>query len=248
MAEQWTDKLAGKFLVLDGPDGAGKSTQVRLLGDHLRGLGMPVEVAIDPGTTRIGQKIRDVLLDRDNGEIGPMCETFLFMASRAQLVHELIRPALAQGKVVLCDRFVSATIAYQGASGVDTKMIMKLGEVAIDGLWPHLTIVLDIPTDAGFKRLGLRRARLKKPRAEEMEKLGIETRKDKKDPVVPSGQLRLFGDRLEQRSSGYHERVRRIFLDLRAYYPGPVCYVDATQTEKEVLSLMIEAIAREFGG
>ena len=87
-----------------------------------------------------------------------MCEVMLFMASRAQLVAERVRPALAAGKIVLCDRFISATLAYQGALGVGTKTIIELGNVAIDGLWPDLTIVLDLPSQAGLARAGGRNA------------------------------------------------------------------------------------------
>ncbi len=148
------ESLRGKFLVLDGPDGAGKSTQLDLLARHLSKQGADVECVRDPGGTNVGDKIRRILLDRANGHIAPLCEMLLFMASRAQLIAEKVRPAVEAGKVVLCDRFISATIAYQGASGVDAKPIIEVGELAVAGLWPDLTIVLDLPAEEGLARAG----------------------------------------------------------------------------------------------
>ena len=235
-------KLVGKFLVVDGPDGAGKTTQLGLLRNRLDQMGLRVQVAVDPGTTRIGQKIRSLLLDRDNGEIGPMCETLLFMASRAQLVDELVRPALEEGRVVLCDRFISATIAYQGASGVDVDAIIRIGRIAVRDLLPDLTIVLDIPTDIGFQRIGVRRPRLKKPGAEELEKLGVETRRSPSVPKVLRKQLRLFGDRVERRNSEYHDRVRTFFHKLPDLYPAPVSCIDAAGTPQEVHERICKAV------
>ena len=236
------EKLAGRFIVVDGPDGAGKTTQLRSLREYLTTLGCHVDVVIDPGTTKIGQKIRSLLLDRDNGEIGPMCETLLFMASRAQLVHERIQPALAKGNVVLCDRFVTATVAYQGASGVDHNTILQLAEIAIEGTWPDLTLILDLPVKEGFGRLGVDRARLKRPQDEEMQRM---SGPKKQLPANPR-QLFLFGDRMESRSSDFHGRVVAIFKTLHDYYPGKVRYVDAVGTEEEVFSRLTAELTKEF--
>ncbi len=246
--EELARKLVGKFIVIDGPDGAGKTTQLKKLREYLGQLGLGVQVAMDPGTTPIGQKIRAMLLDRDNGEIGPMCETLLFMASRAQLVDELLRPAIAAGQVVVCDRFVSATVAYQGASGIDKDMIIKLADIAIGGLWPDLTIILDISTDLGFERLGLRRSRLKQPGREELEKLGVSAKSTKKEAKPSPGQLRLFGDRLEIRSSNYQEQVRTIFRELAGYYPRKVRCVEVghDKGEDDVFALIQHILNEEF--
>ena len=147
------EKLAGKFIVLDGPDGSGKTTQLGLLRDHLVALGARVEAVHDPGATAVGERIRQILLDRDNAHMSPTCEMLLFMASRAQLVAERVRPALADGRVVLCDRFISATIAYQGAAGVSPSAVREVAKIAVEDVQPDLTIILDLPAEAGLARL-----------------------------------------------------------------------------------------------
>jgi len=145
--------LRGRFIVLDGPDGAGKTTQVKRLAASLEAAGLDVVTCRDPGGTEIGDRIRGVLLDHDLTDMDPTCETLLFMASRAQLLGEVIRPALAAGRTVVCDRFVSATCAYQGAAGFDPARVIEVGEIAVAGNWPHLTIVIDVDVDAGFSRI-----------------------------------------------------------------------------------------------
>lgn len=148
------DKLRGRFLVIDGPDGAGKSTQIKLLAEHLRAGGVELVLARDPGGTAIGDKIRAILLDRAHDEMSVACELMLYMASRAQLVYQVIRPALAAGKCVLCDRYVSSTIAYQGAGGADIAAIRSAAQLAVDGAWPDLTLIVDVPSDVGLSRVG----------------------------------------------------------------------------------------------
>ena len=150
---QLSDNLTGRFVVIDGGDGTGKSTQLKRLASRLRADGLNVCTARDPGGTAIGERIRGVLLDSDHHEMTPVCETMLYMASRAQLVAEVIAPALAAGACVLCDRFVSATIAYQGAGGVDADSIRRVAEVAIGSTRPGLTVILDLPSDVGLGRL-----------------------------------------------------------------------------------------------
>lgn len=149
-----SDKLAGKFIVFDGPDGCGKTTQIDLLATHLSEVGARVVRARDPGGTVIGDRIREVLLGYDLRAMDVRCETLLFMASRSQLVAEVIEPGLAEGAVVLCDRFISSTYAYQGAAGYDVARLLELGNLAVDDTWPQLTIVLDVPVASAFERLG----------------------------------------------------------------------------------------------
>ena len=139
--------------MLDGPDGAGKTTQQKRLAESLEAAGLDVVTCRDPGGTEIGDRIRAVLLDHDLTHMDPTCETLLFMASRAQLLGEVIRPALASGKTVLCDRFVTATCAYQGAAGFDPRRVIDVARLAIGDTWPDLTIILDVNVDDGFSRI-----------------------------------------------------------------------------------------------
>ncbi len=147
------EKLAGRFIVIDGGDGTGKSTQLNLLAEYLRGEGVALRQVRDPGGTAIGEKIRQILLDNAHGEMAVRCELMLYMASRAQLASEVIAPALAGGQCVLADRYISSTVAYQGAGGVDAEAVLDAGRLAVGKTWPDLTIVLDLPVEAGLARL-----------------------------------------------------------------------------------------------
>jgi dTMP kinase len=145
---------SGTFLVLDGTEGCGKSTQAGMLREALEGGGLEVLAVRDPGSTRIGEQVRAVLLDPQHTEMSMRCEMLLYMAARAQMMAELILPALAAGKVVLCDRFVSSTLAYQlGGDGLTAGEIRAIADVAIRGRWPDLTILLDMSPDASLARV-----------------------------------------------------------------------------------------------
>jgi dTMP kinase len=140
------------FLSLDGLDGTGKSTQCRLLADWLRSLGFTVRECADPGGTPLGDVLRDLLLGR-RYEMALACEMFLFMASRAQLTADVIRPALDSGHAVVADRFLLANVVYQGhAGGLDTDQLWEIGTVATNGLLPDLTLVLDLPLEKAVAR------------------------------------------------------------------------------------------------
>jgi dTMP kinase len=142
----------GVFLSLDGIDGTGKSTQGRLLAEWLRSLGREVVVCADPGGTAVGDVVRGLLL-KHPGDIAPSCEALLFMASRAQLVAEVIRPALKAGHVVVCDRFSLANVVYQGhAGGLDVNRLWDIADFATGGVNPDLTLVLDLPPDVAATR------------------------------------------------------------------------------------------------
>ena len=144
----------GVFLSLDGLDGTGKSTQCRLLADWLRARGYAVTECADPGGTSVGEVIRGLLLDRRR-EMSLLCEALLFMASRAQLVAEIIQPALDAGHVVLADRFLLANVVYQGhAGGIDPMVLWQIGQFATGGLEPDLTLVLDLSPEAALARRG----------------------------------------------------------------------------------------------
>jgi dTMP kinase len=142
----------GPFISLDGLDGAGKSTQCRLLGQWLRRRGLAVTECADPGGTEVGQLLRGLLLDHRR-DISLTCEALLFMASRAQLTTEIIRPALDAGQAVLADRFLLANVAYQGyGGGLDPAKLYDIGLFATGGLEPDLTLVLDLPLPAARMR------------------------------------------------------------------------------------------------
>jgi dTMP kinase len=143
------------FFSFDGIDGAGKSTQVRLFADALRERGREVVVCRDPGSTPLGEKIRELLLKADGGiTIGRRGEMFLYMAARAQLVDDVIRPALAAGHVVVSDRYVLANVVYQGhAGGLDPEAVWRVGHVATDGVEPDCVFVLDMTPEAAAQRM-----------------------------------------------------------------------------------------------
>jgi len=144
----------GPFISLDGLDGTGKSTQCRLLADLLRQHGRTAIVCSDPGGTAVGDVLREVLLGQRH-KIALPCEALLFMASRAQLVAEVIRPALAAGQAVVADRFTLANVVYQGhAGGLDPQLLWEAGRLATGGLEPDLTIVLDLPVEEALARRG----------------------------------------------------------------------------------------------
>ena len=140
------------FVSLDGLDGTGKSTQCRLLADWLRGRGLAVRECTDPGGTAAGGVVRELLLHH-RGALALRAEALLFMASRAQLVEEVIRPALAAGHAVVCDRFLLANVVYQGhAGGLDPGELWQIGRFATGGLEPDLTLVLDLPPGEALAR------------------------------------------------------------------------------------------------
>jgi dTMP kinase len=154
MATSWIEKLAGKFIVFDGADGSGKSTQFSRFGRHCAEAGLQVCEVREPGGTSIGEQIREILLSPQNTDITLRCEMMLYMASRAQLIEQRIRPALQRGELVLADRFISSTLAYQGtAGGMSRDEIMTVGKVAVDGHWPDLTVIFDVDERVAATRL-----------------------------------------------------------------------------------------------
>jgi dTMP kinase len=225
--------LSGKFIVIDGPDGAGKGAQIENLKALISGQGGHWVVAKDPGGTDIGNRIRHVLLGYDLAEMDPHCEALLFMASRAQLVAEVVRPAIAAGKTVIGDRFISATCAYQVAAGFPREEVIALGRLAVGGTWPDLTIVLDVPPELGFQRTG------RSPQ--------LSGRRNK---GANSDQLNIFADAhfdaMERRTFDFHRRVRELFCELSTVYPTPVEVIDGTPEPDAVFAAIKEALERAF--
>lgn len=153
--------MKGKFITFEGSEGSGKSTQAALVLEYLQQRKLPVMMLREPGGVKISEDIRKLLLDPANTAMGDECETLLYMAARGQMVKEVLAPALKEGKIVLCDRFLDSTIAYQGfGNGVDVSFIGQLGAFATKGLKPDLTIVLDIDPDRGLSRTNAQKDRI----------------------------------------------------------------------------------------
>jgi dTMP kinase len=156
------------FITFEGPEGGGKSTQLRLLADYLRQRGFAVTATREPGGTPIGDRIRDVVHDTAHTAMSPTAEVLLYSASRAQLVNQIIQPALAAGRVVLCDRYADSTLAYQGfGRGLDRAMLADLTVIATGGLSPDLTLLLDLDARCGLAR--------RRDEGQEMNRLDLET-------------------------------------------------------------------------
>jgi dTMP kinase len=196
----------GLFITFEGPEGSGKSTQLRLLASRLRGDGKTVLETAEPGGTAIGMQIRRVLLDSKNHELRPPTELLLMFAARAQNVDELILPALSRGEIVLCDRFTDSSLVYQGAGrGLGAEVVYEVDRIACRGLVPDLTIVIDIETE-----LGLERAHGRNRKAQEVE------------------------TRLDEQAIGFHRKVREAYLQLATDEPKRVKLIDGSRSEKEV--------------
>lgn len=159
----------GLFITFEGADGSGKTTQLNKIKAFLEEKGFDVVVTREPGALDIGQKIRNILLHHE-GIVADRCEMFLFLADRAQHVETFIKPALEQGKIVLCDRHTDSTIAYQGyGRGQNIELLMNLNKIAVNGIEPDLTLLFDVSTDVAQKRVGDEKDR--------MEAAGIEFHK-----------------------------------------------------------------------
>jgi dTMP kinase len=195
------------FITFEGIEGCGKSTQAKRLFDRLSALGIPSVLTFEPGSTRAGQDIRRILLDAQNQNLSPLAELLLYEADRAQHVEEVIKPALAQGRWVLCDRFIDATTVYQGhGRRQDLALISMLNEKVSQGVGPDITFVLDCPVEVGLQRALSRNSRLEDP-----------------------GQ-----DRFEREKRTFHDAVRRGYLAVAGREPERFAVVDATLGENEL--------------
>lgn len=218
-------KLRRKFIVFDGGEGCGKSTQARKLLHYLqREHRLPVSLVRDPGTTDIGEKIRAILLNPAHTDMAMRCEMLLYMAARAQMMSQIIRPALEKGDAVLCDRFVSSTLAYQlGGDGLKREEIAAVGEVAIGGRWPDLTLIFDLPVEQSQARVRAKFVPL------------FENAVDLPDPSK---------DRIEQRPLEYHRQVRQNYLAQAREMPDRHAVIDASRPPDEVFGDVVKAAAR----
>lgn len=153
--------MKGKFVTIEGPDGAGKTTQVKKISDYLKSRGFKVLVTREPGGTPLGEKLREVLLTSEGESPVPEAEALIYAASRAQLVKKVIEPALDKGFIILCDRFVDSSLAYQGwARGLGIEELARINRWFLQDIWPDLTIVLDIDPAQSLNRLSGKKDRL----------------------------------------------------------------------------------------
>lgn len=144
--------MKGKLITFEGSEGCGKSTQSKLLYDFLRRKGYQAVYLREPGGTKISEKIRQILLDAKNDSMSPETELLLYMAARSQVVNDVIKPALKKGKIIICDRFLDSTVAYQGYGlGMSVSLIKELGRFATQGISPQLTVILDLPVKDGLR-------------------------------------------------------------------------------------------------
>lgn len=205
----------GKFIVLEGPEGSGKTTQIQLLAKRLAEQGRIVHMVREPGGTSIGETIRHVLLDSKNSMMTVGTELMLYMACRVQLVHEKIRPALEKGEFVLADRFLTSTIVYQGiAGGLGADEVRRLYRLVCGDVEPDLVVVLDLPAEDGLQRINGKRIK------------HIHT---------------LFEDRIEGKPIEFHQEVRKGYLVVAEADPSHYAIVNAQRSPERVA----EAIWRE---
>jgi len=196
------------FITFEGIEGTGKTTQISRVCDYFDKQGREIFLTMEPGGSRMGKELRKMLLHVDNKDITPIAELFLYLADRAQHVAQVIRPQLEAGKIVISDRFADSTVVYQGyGRGLDPKLLHTLNEVAVDGLWPDLTILLDLDVEVGLKRAVTRNMRDGKTQEE---------------------------GRFEQEHLSFHSRIREGYLTWAALNRDRIKVADASGSPDEV--------------
>lgn len=213
---------SAKFITFEGGEGAGKSTQVKLLAERLRERDISVIVTREPGGTKRGEKIREFLLSGKAKDYGPIGEAVLFSAAREDHVRTLIRPALGRGDWVLCDRFTDSTAAYQGAAcGVKPSLLRALERVCVDQTMPDLTFMLDLPPEVGLKRA---------------------TKRATEHESGSAGQP----DRFEGMDLAFHSALREAFLTIAREWPERCFVIDAQQAQTAVAEHIWEVVLDRF--
>ena len=208
--------MRGKFITFEGPEGGGKSTQVQTLAEWLRKQGKKVVVTREPGGTRMSELIRALVRDEMEDPPVTRCEVLLFLAARAQVVSQVIRPALAHGEWVVCDRFADSTFAYQGyGRGIDVGLLRNFNDFATEGLVPDLTILLDVPLEVSRSRLAARQAA-----------------------------TATAADRIEQAGTMFHRRLREGFLELAQAEPKRFAVIDSSGGVEQVAAAVAAAVSR----
>ena len=207
----------GRFITLEGGEGAGKSTQIKLLADFIRSLGLECVVTREPGGSPVAEQLREVILSGVAASLGPAAEAVLFSAARIDHIAQTIAPALARGAFVVCDRFADSTRAYQGAQGkVDASLISALEKVAVGQYRPDLTLILDLPAEIGLARANKRRADAK-------------------------------ADRFEAEDLSFHQGLRKAFLEIAAREPERCAVIDAAQAPGDVAKSVRDVVASRLG-
>jgi dTMP kinase len=216
-------QVEGLLITFEGGEGSGKSTQARLLHEHLTALGREVIISREPGGTVLGEKIRQVLLHPESKGMDPLSELFLYLAARKEHVEKVIRPGLMRGAAVVVDRFSDATVAYQGyGRGLDVDFIQKLNGEVTGGLVPDITFLLVMASvQDGLNRAG-RRHRLLKTTGDE--------------------------DRFEKEALSFHELVRRGYLDLARRFPQRIVTLDGEGTVEDIHRKVLDALTERFTG
>ena len=212
-----TTELAGHFITFEGGEGAGKSTQIRRLADRLATEGRTVVVTREPGGTDLAEAIREFILSGSAETLGPEAETMLFAAARADHVDRVIRPALARGDWVLCDRFIDSTRAYQGSDGVGSELLDSLEKIAVGPVRPELTLILDLPVEIGLERAHRRR-----------------------------GTAAGDADRFERETVERHQRRRDLFLAIAAREPERCVVIDANQGPDAVADAIWQTVRQRL--
>jgi dTMP kinase len=204
------------FITFEGIEGCGKTTQIKHIQAHFKRQGQQCIATREPGGTKIGKKIRSLLLDPATKDISPMVELLLYLADRAQHIEELVKPALSAGNTVLCDRFSDATVVYQGyARGIDITLIQQLHDIILKGFKPDITLLLDLPAEIGLSRAW-----------DQINKGGRESAES----------------RFEKENLAFHEKVRTGYLKLAKLEPERFRIIDASQDEDHVKKQIIEAL------
>jgi dTMP kinase len=206
------------FITLEGIEGSGKTTQMQQLSTLFENRGHSCVLTREPGGTTLGEKIRAILLHPASTELVPTAELLLYMADRAQHINSLIKPSLAEGKVVLCDRYFDATVVYQGfARGLDTGAISDLHRLIFDDLKPDITFLLDLEPEVGLARAWRQ---------------------------LDNGTRSGTESRFEEETLSFHEKVRAGYLELARHQPERIKVVDASHDEKQVQADIREALAK----
>ncbi len=206
--------LEGKFITLEGIDGSGKSTQLKMLADALRRQGIEAVTTREPGGTPLGRRLREAFLETHEA-VSPIAELLLFAADRAQHVEHLIKPSLAEGKIVISDRYADATAAYQGAGrGFPLDTIAEVIRLATAGLNPDMTLFFDIPVESAVQRMQVR----------------------------PDSEAKA--NRMDAETAEFYDRVRRAYLDIAARESDRFVVIDASHTVEEVHRKVMLAVGR----